>query len=329
MTKNTLDLPARNLSRAIAELGSAADPKALLERVRQLQRGLPAEDEFALLLSWLGNCSIVHQLDQLQIPPDSKHAYRVPDLLAVFRYKGREIPMLVEVKSAAKNQLSWRPDYYGALRAYAHRLNMPLLIAWRKTGLGSWVLCDSSLLTLRRTNYHLTYETAVKGNLMCELAGDFMYVFRPGVGLHLRFQKLKKVSSRSPDGEWWQLRVKNACFTDADGNRMSTLGPGLWLMFLGTEQLTETATYPDYFDHRFIIPEEAPMQSAHRLLGLATMGIVQKQPVPWKQLMQKHRFSIDGPTLAQGARAAIERNLVRYIFHQQPAEMPQFLQSTE
>ena len=40
-----------------------------------------------LLLSWLGKCSLVHQLDQHQLPPDSKHHYRVPDLFAVFRYK--------------------------------------------------------------------------------------------------------------------------------------------------------------------------------------------------------------------------------------------------
>ena len=327
MTKNPLDLPARNLSRAIAELGSAADPQALLERVRQLQRGLPAEDEFALLLSWLGRCSIVHQLDQLQIPPNSNRVYRVPDLLAFFRYKGRQIPALIEVKSTAKKRLSWRRDYYDALRAYAAQLNTPLLIAWRWTKLGFWVLCDSSLFALGGTNYHLGHETALKGNLMCELAGDFMYALRPGVGLHLRLQKLKRISSKEPDGELWQLRVKDAHFTDSDGNHLNTLGPGLWLMFLGAEQDTETDSHPGHFDHRFVITEEAPMQSAHRLLELATTGILQKQPVPWRQLMQEHRFAIDGPTLAGGARAAIERKIVRYVFHQQPVEMPQFLLS--
>lgn len=311
MTKNTLDLPARNLSQAIAELGFDADAGALLKRVRQLQRGLPAEDEFTLLLSWLGKCSIIHQLDQLQIPPDSKHSYRVPDLLAVFRYKSREIPAFIEVKSTAKNRLSWRRDYYEALRAYAARLNVPLLIAWRCAQLGLWVLCDSSLFELQQTNYHLAHETALKGNLMCELAGDFMYVLRPGVGLHLTFQKLKKLSSQEPRGELWHLRVKDAYFTDSEGNHMKTLGPGLWLMFLGVEQTTETDTYPEHFDHRFFITEESPTQAAHRLLELATIGIVENQPVPWRQLMQNHRFTIDGPTLARAARSAIERKIVR------------------
>ncbi len=326
MTNDPLELPARNLYQAIAELGPAADPRALLKRVRRLQRGLPAEDEFTLLLSWLGRCSIVHQLDQLQLPPDSKCTYRVPDLLAVFRYKSQEIPVLIEVKSTAKNRLSWRGDYYESLRAYAGRLNVPLLIAWRCTQFGLWVLCDSSLFELRRTNYHLAYKTALKGNLMCELSGDFMYILRPGVGLHLTFQKLKKVSSE-PEGEWWNLRVKDAYFTDSEGNHMKTLGAGLWLMFLGAEHATETDTHPEYFDHRFFITDESPMQAAHQLLGLATMGIVKKQVVPWRQLAQKHRFAIDGPTLVLATRSAIARKIVRCMFHQKPVEVPKFLQS--
>ena len=162
---------------------------------------------------------------------------------------------------------------------------------------------------------------------MCELAGDFMYILRPGVGLHLTFQKLKKVSSQDPDGEWWNLRVKDAYFTDSEGNHMKALGAGLWLMFLGAEQATETDSHPEYFDHRFFITEESPIQAAHQLLGLATMGIVKKQVVPWRQLMRKHRFAIDGPTLARAARSAIARKIVRCVLHQQPVEVPEFLQS--
>jgi hypothetical protein len=48
---NPLDPPARLISEALMDLGLDAEPKALAERVRQLQRGLPAEDEFELLLS--------------------------------------------------------------------------------------------------------------------------------------------------------------------------------------------------------------------------------------------------------------------------------------
>ena len=96
-------------------------------------------------------------------------------------------------------------------------------------------------------------------------------------------------------------------------------------MFLDANQRAETDSHPDHFYHRFLIPEESPVQAAHRLIALVTMGIAQEQPVPWRQLMYKHRFPIDGPGLAEAARLAIERKIVRYVFHQQPVEIPKFL----
>lgn len=325
MTRQFLDLPARNLSQAIADLGLAADPQALVERVRQLQRDLPAEDEFTLLLSWLGKCSIVHQLDQLQLPPSSKRTCRVPDLFAVFRFKGREVPTFIEVKSSVRNTLSWRPDYYKALRAYANRLDVPLLVAWRSTKLGLWTLCDSSLFELGPTNYRLTHEKALRNNLMCELAGDFMYVFRPGVGLHIRFKKLKELPTSKPDTQSLHLRITNAHFTDSEGNHLKTLGPGIWWMFLAIDPVTETDMHPRHIDQRFLTIEESPMQAAHRLLGLVTMGLREQQAVPWRKLMNQHRFAIDGRALAEAARSSIPRNIVRYVLHQQPVQIPDFL----
>lgn len=322
---NPLDPSARLVSEAVAELGWNADPKDLAERVRQLQQGLPAEDEFALLLSWLGKCALVHRLDQLQIPPDSKATWRVPDLLAIFHYNGREIPTLVEVKTSAERQLSWRPDYYESMRRYAALLGVPLLLASNWTKLGFWTLCDTVLFEPAEKNYHLAYETAMRHSLMCGLAGDFSYVFRPGVGLHFKFQKLEKPPPENQNGDTWHLRVQEAYFTDATGQRLNTLGPGIWWMFLGAEQETETDDHPGHFDHRFVMVEESPMQAAHRLLPLVTMGLGSDQPVPWRRLMEEHSFAIDGAALAAEARAAIERNIVRYVFHQQPAELPTFL----
>ena len=41
--------------------------EALAAGVRRLARGLPAEDELSVILSWLGHCRLIHKLDQLQI----------------------------------------------------------------------------------------------------------------------------------------------------------------------------------------------------------------------------------------------------------------------
>ena len=97
---------------------AGCDPTALAEALRKLDHGFPVQDEFCLLLSWLGRCKLVHGLVQNQYPPASKQEYQVPDLYAVFDSPGGPIPVLIEVKSKMGNSLSWKPSYYEALQRY-------------------------------------------------------------------------------------------------------------------------------------------------------------------------------------------------------------------
>ena len=131
------------ISESIQQLGLDTDPEALTKRIRVLQVGLPAEDEFSVILTWLGQCRRVHKLDQLQSPRSSRDHWAVPDLFAVFDYHGHDLPMLIEVKTTpfSNNELSWKPAYRNAIMAYAGMLNVPLLIAWR---FGTfWTLFDA------------------------------------------------------------------------------------------------------------------------------------------------------------------------------------------
>ena len=95
---NQADDGDRLIQEVLTELGWDAAPKEIAEKVRRLDLGLPAEDEFTAICSWLGKASLVHKLDQQQAPLESRDAYQVPDLLAHFDNAG---PLLVEVKSRA------------------------------------------------------------------------------------------------------------------------------------------------------------------------------------------------------------------------------------
>ena len=325
----SIDPSARLFYEAVSELGWKTDPKALAERVRQLQRGLPAEDEFALLLSWLGKCSLVHRLDQDQSPPGSKDVFRVPDLLALFRYKDREIPVLIEVKSKEREQrLSWTPDYYRALKRYAELLRLPLLIACKWSKFGFWTLTDVNVFAPPNENYpnyRMTFETAMRFSLMSELAGDFSYVFQRGVGLHLRLDKLEGLPPENPTARCYEMRVSEAYFTDALGTHLDTLGPGIFWLFVGTGQEAETVEHPHYFDYRFLMTDCSYMQAAHRLLALVTLGLGATETVPWRQLLQRHSFSLGAQELAAEARDSIGRHIIQYVLYQRPAELPAFL----
>src|SRR5205085_9658489 len=120
-------------------LPDARDPDTVAKRLEQLRRGLAPEDEFALLVTWLGRCRLIHKLGQEQLPLSSTDTYRVPDFLAIFEQNDNLIPVLVEVKTTDRmdveglnaTTLSLKPHY---LR-YAEALGLPMLIAWRIAGL--------------------------------------------------------------------------------------------------------------------------------------------------------------------------------------------------
>src|SRR5713226_3794408 len=142
-----------------AELLGWSDPKEIAERVKGLERGLPAEDELSVLLSWLGRCRLVHKLDQFPYPPASRKEYRVPDLLVVFEGPRGPIPVLIEVKSKRDVTLSWRPDYIAALNRYASHVRLPLLVAWKHHTF--WTLFETQHFSPATRNLNVSFEKAM------------------------------------------------------------------------------------------------------------------------------------------------------------------------
>ena len=49
----------RLIQEVLAELGRDADPRQIAQQVRRLDLGLPAEDEFVAVCSWLGKTRLI------------------------------------------------------------------------------------------------------------------------------------------------------------------------------------------------------------------------------------------------------------------------------
>lgn len=179
VTPNDLE---RLVHESLEQLGWKADAKHVADRVKRLNIGLPLEDEFSVICGWLGQCNLIHKLDQQQYPVTSKEYYQVPDLMANFTVKdGQGFTVLIEVKSSEKNVLSLTPEYLDRIKHYGDLLGLPTLIAWRK--LGIWALVSIEEFTKAEKNYNLNFNDAMKSNLMSKLAGDFCYTlcsFRTG-----------------------------------------------------------------------------------------------------------------------------------------------------
>ena len=78
----------RLIQEVLTELGWDAESRKIAENVRRLDLGLPSEDQFIAICSWLGKTLLVHKLDQQQAPLKSRDTYRVPDVIAQFEQAG-------------------------------------------------------------------------------------------------------------------------------------------------------------------------------------------------------------------------------------------------
>ena len=307
------------IAEALQQLGSQADPKVFAERVRRLQLGLPAEDEFSMLLTWLGRCRLVHKLDQLQSPSCSRGTWRAPDLLAVFDYHGRELPALIEVKTTpySNNQLSWKPGYRDTLVRYAEMLKLPLLVAWR---FGTfWALIDVRTLKPSPIRYKIEFLEAMKHSLMTELAGDFSYSLRPGCGIHLRIHK----EEETEDG--FRGVIEEAYWMNAEGKRFKN-APGVFPLFTCIEQESIVTDDGDHVTQSFVIPDTPMSEFASRALGTLLRLSRGKDDAHWRRALEQNRgvpFAAEG--LRKAADQALEAGFLRYAFNIQPAVLPDFL----
>jgi hypothetical protein len=156
---------------------AGADLGALVKRVQQIHAGLNAEMEFFVLVSWLGRCAAIHHIDHQKMPVDgTPESLRPPDFLAVSLYKGRLVPVLIEVKTKDEDKLVWTSDYLSSLRGFADLLQLPLLVAWRRQGM--WLLTDTSHFQKCVSAYHLSFDTALEENLMSLMFGDVLVVLK-------------------------------------------------------------------------------------------------------------------------------------------------------
>lgn len=308
-----------HMAEAVQQLGLNADPQTVADRVRRLQAGLPAEDEFSVLLTWLGRCRLVHKLDQLQRPPDSRTRWFVPDLLAVFEYHGAELPVLIEVKTTpfSNNKLSWSPAYRERLVRYADMLKMPLLVAWR---FGSfWTLFDVRQLKPSPIRHRITFLEAMQHSLMTEVAGDFSFSLRQGCGMHFKFRKIKQTS----DG--FEGIVEEAYWTNANGVRFGK-APGVFPLFLCLEQQSVVVEDGLFVTQSFVIPSSSITEFASRALATLLRFSRGADGVNWRRALEKTPsppYATGG--LRKAAQDALEAGFLEHGLNIRPAAVPDFL----
>ena len=323
------DEVARLIHETLEQLEWPHDPAAIAERVKRLDQGLPSEDEFIVLCSWLGRCRLIHKLDQTQMPAASNTTYQVPDLLATFTVHERPVTALIEVKSAKSNVLSFRPDYLERLEAYADLIGVPLLIAWKWRGI--WSLFETKHLTKMDKNFNINWKKAIQESLLGLLAGDFSYTVYAGVGLHIHCRKQRKVSTeKTEEGttELWDLVIDEAYFTSKDGQRVKDFPPGIQSVLFAAD-LQDRQEFTDTHIIQHFETHEQSGLFAHMALVRLLAFRAKDDTVRWRARISDERqiHTIEG--FREGVTAALEQDVVLYVFDVRPQTMPAFLKDLE
>lgn len=324
MTEKPDDL-SRLIHETLETIGWEADPDDLARQVRRLDVGLPAEDEFSVVCSWLGKCDLIHKLDQHQMPRDSSETFQVPDLVVRFSTQSNDRPLLVEVKTKTDKKLSFRPDYFERLQNYASLMGMPLLIAWRYHSV--WMLFEARHLKKAVKNYNISLHTAMCENLLGLLAGDFSYRIGQGAGIHLRIDKENLLSEES-QGEviqqTWQMRIGEVAFTDRDGKRIDPPSSDTQSLFEIWDLEEEKRDYPDFVHVSFTAPAEG-MQFAHMsLVRLLNTRTAEDEKLSWRRVAKRHKItSIEN--FRKAIDVAMAEKVVQFILNQVPHTRPDFV----
>jgi len=317
------------LESVIREMDPTTSPEAIIHKIKMIDLGLSAEDEFQAIITWLGRCKICHKLENVEFHSRIFNNSKVPDLIAVFEYNGVKIVTAIEVKSNNDNKLDWKPQYYDEYLAYQDAIGIPVLIAWKHNDFGIWTLNSLSSFKKAITNYHLTLEDAFKDNLLSCIAGDRAYQLCDGVGLHIKLKKGSMVNKdHSAGSETWNVIITDAWFSDSSNVRYKELPNGIWPLFLASN-LSAISTIKDpIIVQEYIIrakEEEAlSLQYLHMALPIIIKFTQTEETIRWREMLQSDSLPVSGNELKE----ALEKTIgpfTRYIVSIKPSSIPEFI----
>jgi Holliday junction resolvase len=312
----SFDNKARKIQEIATKLGWDSDFKLLIERVKQIDKGLSYEDEFIYLLNWLPNCIIVNKIDQSTMPKSHLTALNVSDLLAVFEIDGEKKSFLIEVKTSIKSKLSWSEKYVKKLKSYSRMLGLPVLVAWKCTtySFTDWILVSLDDFLKPHLNYKLEYTMALKKNLLSQYARDYYVVLDENFSIKLIFKKVEKIDFES-DSETWDVFLEQIKIVGQEEQEIDKLSIGLFalLLCIGINEeieVTETHLIHIWKPFNSLIP-------IHRV-PLFLNKINSKQEISWLELIQAEKYPIEYNRLFDDLKKAIDEGLLKNILFTVP-----------
>jgi len=306
-----IDDKARKIREVANKLGWTSDISSLINRVKQMDNGLVQEDEFIYILNWSNKCSLIHKLDQFHIPPNAKKKYSIPDLFVVFNHKGKELSFFIEIKTSKYNNLSWSEKYYQGLVNYSKATGVPILIAWKWRSFDIWTLFELNYFQKSVSNYKISFKKAHTENLMSKLAGDFFIVPYDDIGLHFKFKKNKIIETKENDFVW-QTVFESIYLTGNEKKEITDINTGI-LSYLFSLSMEDTVTHTDtHVIYNFTPTNKSAFAQS---IPVRLAQAFSNSEVNWLKKIKNQEFSIKYDKLLDTLTKAIDKEVIRNIFH--------------
>jgi len=278
---------AHQVIEAIRSSGNTIeDEQAFIKRMRHVEYGLNSETECSAILSWLGNCSLVHKISgEGNIPEDMK----IPDLFAVFEKNGQVLKVFIEVKSTEGFELRWTNHYYSKLKRYCDIFDYPLLLSWKFRPFGQWLLLDLQAPNLIK-NEKICFGDGMRENLMGVIAGDFRVTPKAGLGIHFTGQILRKEKISTKESNV-NLKITKCFWGDYQRNELKNLSEAelaLIMMLANNHYYREekdTATW-GYTTYDSDSQEQTDVSAQDLLRFIVGFAKKEKQKIAWRSVLQ-------------------------------------------
>ncbi len=324
---------AMMLHKVCSMLGWGENPKEIVDKVNQLRRGLPKEDEFIALSVWMGKCSLIHKLDQEQFPSLSPKSYQVPDLFALYDFNGKNVPVLVEVKTTSDVKLEpFSNAYHHRLVNYANMLGLPLLVAWRIEKLNLWCLFDLERMTKKQTAFHIDFQTAMNNSLLGILLDDVIITINKGTQVFIKIKKVPGTELRDKTGKLRKFEGigQDIAWLSPEGQRISTHSALAKFLNYAFHLVENDVT--DIEDERYVTltfyTTENENIFAHQLLGPLLLGSrAVNREFSWLDALKQKTFRMDYQHMRNAASKGVKNGVISMIIRQKPAIFPKFLES--
>ena len=301
-------------------LPSAAE---LAQKVRQMQLGLPAEDEFTAMCAWSGKCSLIQKIDTETIVASKD--FKLPDILLIIRHSNKEMPILVQVKTTyQKRKLVFTESYFARLNGYAETLGLPILVAWKIKDFGLWTLFELAHMAKKRTAFHIDFAEAFKQDLFGVLLDEICFVLKKGTSIVMEIRKDKAISQKRFIGT-----ITDFYLTNPTGERISVKEvPYFHTLFVcGNDDVSIEET-ENLLIEKFTLIEDQLVKGFSALPTLLTRGNRDKESkIAWRGVIRSSDLLRAYQDVVLTINTALEKGLIRYIIHVEPHHRPEFLDS--